>query len=175
MEVRRLHVIFCLGLGIIIAVSGCSSMSTGRTSDLDAEFGGLSEQDIALRRYGSGNIPYAEAEGVLKNVHFDYDSSTIRSEDYQILERNAEILKSNAKWHTEIEGHCDRRGTNEYNLALGERRARSVASLLANLGVAAEQMSIISYGEEIPLDPADNETAYAKNRRVHFAVFPAKK
>jgi peptidoglycan-associated lipoprotein len=79
-------------------------------------------------------------------------------------------MLSNSKAKVIIEGHCDERGTSEYNLALGERRARSAFDYLKTLGVPTTQLSIISYGKEVPLDPAKNEAAYARNRRAHFAV-----
>ncbi len=107
---------------------------------------------------------------LLRRIHFDFDRYYIRPQDAQILKQNAEVLK---KFHTvkiQIEGHCDERGTNEYNLALGERRANSVKTYLMHLGISGERISTISYGEERPLDPAQNEEAWAKNRRAEFVI-----
>ena len=107
-------------------------------------------------------------------MHFDYDSAVVRQEDYATVQNNAKMLASDPSLQMELEGHCDKRGTAEYNLALGEERAKAVAAILVNYGARADQLSTISYGEEIPLDPRDADDAYAKNRRVHFAVYRKK-
>jgi peptidoglycan-associated lipoprotein len=86
------------------------------------------------------------------------------------LAGNAEWLKANSGSKVQIEGHCDERGTNEYNMVLGANRARAAMEHLRTLGVDASRMSTVSYGEELPLDPAHNEAAWAKNRRDHFKV-----
>jgi peptidoglycan-associated lipoprotein len=101
-------------------------------------------------------------------IHFDFDRYDIKAEDRQVLTRKAEILKQYPEIKLVIEGHTDQRGTAEYNLALGERRARAAADYLANLGVAANRLSIVSYGKERPIDPGNGEAAWAKNRRDEF-------
>jgi peptidoglycan-associated lipoprotein len=106
----------------------------------------------------------------LKDIFFDFDRATIRAEDRKILERNAEWLKANPKAKILIEGHCDERGTIEYNLALGDKRANAVRNYLISLGVDPTRMATISYGEEKPFDPGHNEEAWAKNRRAHFVL-----
>lgn len=162
---------FCLIL-ILLVVGGsaCSSKKKGAGDGL-GEDGAMSEEDLALKRWGQGNIPMADGGGPLEDVFFDYNSSALRSDAHETIKRNAQMLASDPSLHAELEGHCDRRGTNEYNLALGEERAKAIAQALLNQGVGASQLSTISYGEEIPLDPAENESAFAKNRRVHFAVY----
>lgn len=107
---------------------------------------------------------------LLKDVHFDFDRYDIREQDAQILKENAAILLKYPDVKIQIEGHCDERGTAEYNLALGERRANSVKKYLISLGVPAERLSTISYGKEMPLDPGHNEEAWAKNRRAHLTI-----
>ncbi len=104
----------------------------------------------------------------LKRIHFDFDKSAIRPQDREILAKNAEYLLANPGVRIRIEGHCDERGTTEYNLALGERRAKSAFQYLMDLGVDPNRMSVVSYGEEAPLDPAHTEEAWAKNRRAEF-------
>jgi peptidoglycan-associated lipoprotein len=104
----------------------------------------------------------------LASVHFDYDSSNLSSETRRQLAENGDWIKSHAGVTVQIEGHTDSRGSVEYNLALGERRAKSVKTYLSSLGVDAGRMTIISYGEEKPVDPSDSETAWAKNRRANF-------
>lgn len=106
----------------------------------------------------------------LKDIHFDFDKSDIRPADANILEENAKWLKANAKVKLLIEGHCDERGTVEYNLALGERRAKSTRDYLVSLGIEPGRISMISYGKERPLDSRSNEEAWAKNRRGHFLI-----
>jgi peptidoglycan-associated lipoprotein len=107
---------------------------------------------------------------LLKDIRFDYDKYEIRREDEEILRENAAFLKKNPKMKIQIEGHCDERGTAEYNLALGERRANSTKKYLVSLGITSDRISTISYGEERPLDPRSNEEAWAKNRRAHIVV-----
>lgn len=107
---------------------------------------------------------------LLKDIHFDFDKYDIRPQDAEILKENAAILHKFPNVKFQIEGHCDERGTNEYNLALGERRANSTKSYLISLGISPNRISTISYGEERPLDPGHNEEAWAKNRRAHFLI-----
>ncbi|MCX8116901.1 MAG: peptidoglycan-associated lipoprotein Pal [Desulfobacterota bacterium] len=107
---------------------------------------------------------------MLKMIHFDFDKYDIRPQDAEILKQNAEVLKRFPSVKIQIEGHCDERGTEEYNLALGERRANSTKKYLISLGIAADRMTTISYGEERPLDPGHNEEAWSKNRRAQFVI-----
>jgi peptidoglycan-associated lipoprotein len=108
----------------------------------------------------------------LKDVFFDFDKYDIRPEDAKTLDGNAGWLKSNPNHLVLIEGHCDERGTNEYNLALGERRAKSTMNYLVSQGVQASRITIISYGEERPSCTQKNEECWAQNRRAHFLVKP---
>ncbi|TFG46062.1 MAG: peptidoglycan-associated lipoprotein Pal [Gemmatimonadales bacterium] len=101
-------------------------------------------------------------------IHFDFDKSDIKSEDQANLMRKAAILKANPALSIQIAGNCDNRGSDEYNLALGNRRAAAAQRYLINQGVAAGQISIVSYGEERPVDPANSEAAWAMNRNDQF-------
>ena len=103
-------------------------------------------------------------------VQFDFDSSVLTSIAQIRLKRKAEWLKENAKASVIIEGHCDERGSNEYNLALGWRRAEAAKAFLVDLGISATRMSTISYGEERPFDQGHNEDAWSQNRRAHFVL-----
>jgi len=107
---------------------------------------------------------------LLKDIRFDYDKYDIRRVDEEILRENAAFLKKNPKMKIQIEGHCDERGTAEYNLALGERRANNTKRYLVSLGITSDRISTISFGKERPLDPGHNEEAWAKNRRAHIVV-----
>ena len=111
-----------------------------------------------------------ESRGLLADIHFDYDSAELRDADRQILSTNAEFLKSHDYIKVTVEGHCDERGTVEYNLALGERRARNAYDYLVSLGVPADRLKMVSYGKEIPLCQESSETCWARNRRAHFAI-----
>jgi peptidoglycan-associated lipoprotein len=106
----------------------------------------------------------------LRDVNFDFDKSDLRSDAREILAEHARKLQQNPKVKVMIEGHCDERGTIEYNLALGERRAFAVKMYLVNYGIDAARLSTISYGKERPLDNRSNEQAWAKNRRAAFVV-----
>ena len=106
----------------------------------------------------------------LRPVFFELDSSDLTAEGQRILDANAGLLKRNATWTVTIEGHCDERGTPEYNLALGERRALSARAYLISLGLPADRLRTVSYGKEFPFDPGHDETAYGKNRRAHFVI-----
>ena len=105
-----------------------------------------------------------------EDIYFEFDSSTLLPTAQEVLKKKVAYLKANPKINVVIEGHCDERGTNEYNLALGDRRAKSALSFLANLGVETSRMTAISYGEERPLDATHSEDAWAKNRRAHTVI-----
>ena len=111
-----------------------------------------------------------EVAGIYKTVYFDYDKSAIKPEFYSILEAIADDLTANRGRYVRAVGHCDERGTNEYNFGLGERRAESVKSYLVALGIEAGRIRTLSKGEEEPGDPGHDEAAWAKNRRVEFFI-----
>ncbi len=106
----------------------------------------------------------------LADIHFEYDSAALTEQTRATLERHAVWLQTRRGLRVTIEGHCDQRGTVEYNLALGEQRARAAWDYLVSLGVAADRLRTVSYGKERPLDPGGTEQAYALNRRAHFSV-----
>jgi len=105
-----------------------------------------------------------------RDIHFDFDRYDLKPEAREILTEKSYFLKKYPSVKILIEGHCDERGTNEYNLALGERRADSAKQYLVNMGISASRISAISYGEERPMDPGHSEEAWAKNRRAHFDI-----
>ena len=158
---------------LLLLTSGCFSSSSGN-GDGDSS---IIDEDLELQngagRFKDGNIPVASerASGLFQDIHYSYNSSGIDPEYNEMLKGSAKELTKDKNLKAEIEGHCDNRGTPEYNLALGEERARNAQRLLLQYGANSSQVSIISYGEEIPLDPSNSEAAYAKNRRVHFALY----
>jgi len=119
--------------------------------------------------------PSAEADdynrqGVLKTIYFEFDRSQIQDEYKDALRQNAEWIKDHPEFNVVVEGHCDERDTNEYNLALGERRASSTKQYLTSLGVPASRLRTISYGEERPAVDGHSESAWSKNRRAQFLI-----
>jgi len=106
----------------------------------------------------------------LKPVFFDLDSAEIETPAQAALTENATVLKRFPSWTVTIEGHCDERGSAEYNLALGERRAVAARTYLMSLGIPADRLRTVSYGKEFPFDPGHDDPAYAKNRRAHFVI-----
>ncbi|HEY7791452.1 MAG TPA: peptidoglycan-associated lipoprotein Pal [Vicinamibacterales bacterium] len=109
------------------------------------------------------NSPFAD-------VFYKFDSAEIDEDARTALQKDADLLKKYPDWKITIEGHCDERGTAEYNLALGERRATTVQAYLVSLGIAADRIRTVSYGKEFPFDPGHDEQAWARNRRAHFVV-----
>lgn len=114
----------------------------------------------------------ATTKSPVSDINFDFDSYSIRPDAREILKTNADYLLKNRVSSIVVEGHCDERGTAEYNMALGERRAQETKKFLVNLGINESIVKTISYGEERPLDPNNSEDAWAKNRRAHFVVHP---
>ena len=133
--------------------------------------------DPAVTTSGSGADPYAgkDADDInrdspLKPVYFHYDSDELDDVARQTLSDDADVLRRYSSWVITVEGHCDERGTAEYNLALGDRRALAARSYLVSLGIPAERLRTVSYGKEFPFDTAHSEAAWLKNRRAHFTV-----
>lgn len=162
---------FSLSLALLFSTTtliGCSSKKSGSGDE-----NGLSEEDLAAQRegrFGSGNIPTAEGEGLFKDVYFEYDSAALSDAARQRIEANVATLQGYPGMKVQLEGHTDERGTAEYNMALGASRARAVRDVLVSLGVSSSKLETISYGEEVPVDQSQNDSAYARNRRVHFSA-----
>lgn len=171
MKITKFIVVFAL---LLLVLSGCSLFKSKSSSGELGGSGSLSDQDLNAQqeqRFGDASIPMAEGENIFRDIHFDFDSSVISDSARQNIEYNLQILESNSDILVQLEGHCDERGTAEYNLALGARRAEAVKDVLLSYGISASRLRTISYGEEVPLDPENNETAWRKNRRAHFSAF----
>lgn len=125
----------------------------------------------ALRR---GEKPATPASSPLKEIYFDFDRYEIRADAREALKANASWLKANPAVSVEVEGHADERGTNEYNLALGAKRAQAAKDYLLTLGISAARLKTISYGEEVPVCKEHNEECWQKNRRDRFVVTPVR-
>jgi peptidoglycan-associated lipoprotein len=124
----------------------------------------------AAERAAAERAAADRAAAELKTIHFEFDSFLLSQESRDILYSNAEFMLKKYKGKVVLEGNCDERGSDEYNLALGENRAKAAKNYLLTLGVPAEQLSIVSYGEEKPVDTGHTEEAWAKNRRVDFTM-----
>ena len=129
-------------------------------------------QNDTIRGKSASLETTAIPETSVRDINFDFDSSIIRPDAREILIVNADFLLKNRISSIVIEGHCDERGTAEYNMALGQRRAQETKKYLVNLGIKESTITTISYGEERPLDPGNTEEAWAKNRRAHFLIAP---
>jgi peptidoglycan-associated lipoprotein len=127
------------------------------------------EASLERKKYPGMEGEFLESS-LLKDIHFGFDRYDLTPEAREILSQNAELLLKHFQVKIQIEGHCDERGTIEYNLALGERRSNSASQYLVSLGVSPNRIVTISYGEEMPLDPRHSEEAWAQNRRAHFIV-----
>jgi peptidoglycan-associated lipoprotein len=123
-----------------------------------------------LKQLQEGKPPITPPSSPLKDVYFDFDRYDLNADARTILRGNADWLKSNPRARVEIEGHCDERGTGEYNLALGAKRAQAVREYLTSLGIDGARLSTISYGEEIPICKEQSEECWRQNRRARFVI-----
>jgi peptidoglycan-associated lipoprotein len=132
--------------------------------------GSISDQAISdSSAYGSGSTAMGDGTAAgLNRIFFEFDQFTLTAESRDTLAQNADYMKTNPGLRVRIEGYCDERGSDEYNLALGERRASATKNYMVSLGVDPGRLTILSYGEEMPLDPGRSESAWAKNRRAEF-------
>lgn len=153
-----------LTASLVLAV-GCASKK--KAEDTEGAGGAAPAIDSTPMNFDAAGSDSGKIAG-LETVHFDYDKATLSSEAKKIIKGNADWMKSNGKVKIQIEGHCDARGSIEYNLSLGERRAQAVKNYMTGLGIGADRLSIISYGKEKPLATGDSEADYAKNRRANF-------
>ena len=151
--------------------SGAATAATETTQMPSQDVSGISEQPVSEAAAGTEQMaaPTAVVAG-LERIFFDFDQYTLTPQSTATLAANADYLQANPTLQVRIEGYCDERGSDEYNLALGERRALAAVNYLVSLGVAKDRLSTISYGEEMPLDPGHGEDAWTKNRRAEFKV-----
>jgi len=130
----------------------------------------LAEENLKEDSLTSERAPDDKTRFENEDIYFDFDSIQLTPQAQEILTKKGIWLRDNPAATVTIEGHCDNRGTNEYNLALGEGRAQSAKTFLMDLGIDVSKLRTISYGEERPLDPQQTESAWAKNRRAHFVI-----
>ena len=130
----------------------------------------VKEAPTAIREEAALSDSAAQLQAALEKIYFDFDSFVLSGQSRDSLSRDAKLLLKNGSAKVQIEGHCDERGSDEYNLALGEKRAKAAMNYLVTLGVPSSQLSFISYGKEKPADSGHDEAAWAKNRRDEFVV-----
>jgi peptidoglycan-associated lipoprotein len=128
----------------------------------------------SLDQLKAGKPPITAASSPLKDVFYEFDSYDLRGNARDVLKGNADWLKSNPSARIEVEGHCDERGTSEYNLALGAKRSQAAKDYLVSLGISPDRISTISYGEEIPVCTEASENCWRQNRRARFIVVPSR-
>jgi len=157
--------------------STASAGSTGSSAQGEGQRGTTRESTTSpgsLEALQQGKSTATPGSSPLKDIFFDFDRYDLRPDARDTLKANADWLKSNQAARVEIEGHCDDRGTNEYNLALGAKRAQAAKDYLTTLGIAVDRLSTISYGAEIPACKEQNEPCWRQNRRDRFVIIPAK-
>jgi peptidoglycan-associated lipoprotein len=183
---RYSQIALVLMLASAPVLAGCAmqpnamSDSSSAPSPAGTTEGGRAVGSAAADRYGSGGSMAQGAARVdpkeftaktdLRDIRSEFDSYEIRTEDAQLLDQNADLMKANPGWLVLIEGHADQRGTADYNLALSERRAKASMNYLVSRGVRANRISVLSYGEQRPICTEASEECWSKNRRAHFAV-----
>jgi peptidoglycan-associated lipoprotein len=161
-------------VGLLVATIGVGCSAKKKDQDPTARGAEFGEEGLApdgsLERHRAGTLGAEGEYGPLRDIFFAFDSDELDDEARAVLRENGNWLKEQPRTRVEIEGHCDERGTIEYNLALGAKRARAAKEYLIALGISPDRLSTISYGEELPVCYEHNEACWRKNRRCHFVV-----
>jgi len=155
---------------------GCSSKQSGAGAGQGGKgAAGIGENGLgangssSLSQFQKGKLG-SNVQGPLSDIHFDYNDYSVRPQDGTVLKSNADWMTKNSNARVQIEGHCDNRGSEEYNIALGAKRAQAAKDYLETLGISGDRMSTISYGKELPLCTEDTDECWGENRRAHFVV-----
>ncbi len=165
----------------IFAIVGCAQKAVTQAPEQPAQVAPapkaaepVTQQPAAPAQQAGVGQAEKEMGTHIEDIHFDFDKSDIRNDAKPVLKNLSQMLSANAKTNVTIEGNCDERGTSEYNLALGDRRANAAKSYLISLGIPSGKLKTISYGKEKPLCTESTEECWAKNRRDHFVLTEAK-
>jgi peptidoglycan-associated lipoprotein len=157
----------------MIAIAGCSSKKTTGINGQNPNGSNLGETTNngsgSLEKFSNGTLGGGQ-NGPLSDIHFGYNEFTIEPQDGEVLKSNAQWLTAHGESRVQVEGHCDDRGSEDYNIALGAKRAEAAKQYLITLGISPGRISTISYGKELPLCTEQEESCWAQNRRDHFAV-----
>ncbi len=162
-----------VSVGLMLVVAGCSSkkpapIDNGNNPNPNQLNGSnIGSSNSSLEDWKNGKFG---SQGPLSDIHFGYNDYTIQDQDGSVLKSNASWLQAHPQTRVQVEGHCDERGSEEYNMALGAKRAQAAKDYLLTLGVGGSRVSTISYGKELPLCQDHDESCWAQNRRDHFAV-----
>jgi peptidoglycan-associated lipoprotein len=162
-----------VSVGVMLMMAGCSSKKAAPVGDTNPNANGIGENGTGagggtnLEDWEKGTIGKG---GPLSDIHFGYNDSTINEQDGSVLKSNADWLQKHPQTRVQVEGYCDERGSEEYNIALGAKRAQAGKDYLETLGISASRMSTISYGKELPLCTDHDESCWSQNRRDHFMV-----
>jgi peptidoglycan-associated lipoprotein len=166
-----MFVLLLLAFSLVMA-GGCSKKVSSTPAGTSVEGSGTGQGGLTPEQLEAQRLAELQRQAIDKigadRIYFEFDKSDLSDQSRQILAEKAELLKAHPALMLVIEGHCDERGTNEYNMALGERRARAAYEYLVMMGVEAGRLTIISYGEEYPAVPGSDEEAWAKSRRDEF-------
>jgi peptidoglycan-associated lipoprotein len=163
----RVAVLLCA----ILAIAGCSSKKASAVNapGPGSPLGENNQNGSSLQQFQNGSLG-SGANGPLSDIHFGYNDYTIQPQDGEVLRSNAKWLQDHPQSRAQVEGHCDERGSEDYNIALGAKRAQAAKDYLVTLGVSPGRLSTISYGKELPICTDHDESCWAQNRRDHFAV-----
>ena len=159
-------------VAVMLTVAGCSSKKTAPVGDTNPNANGIGENSSTgsgsdLDKWEQGTVGRG---GPLSDIHFGYNDSSIQDQDSSVLKSNASWLQAHPQTKVQVEGYCDERGSEEYNIALGAKRAQAGKDYLETLGISSTRMSTISYGKELPLCTDHDESCWQQNRRDHFSV-----
>lgn len=162
-------------MGLCLVVSACSKKGAVQEEDINPEEVSATTEDISVDSEEFTNEPVIRGNNVesvseLSIIFFDFDSSNITGTELSTIKSNATYLKNNSNVNVVVEGYCDERGTTEYNLALGQRRALKVKEYYVQMGISPARIATVSYGEEMPLDKRSNEAGWARNRRAETKI-----
>lgn len=176
-KVVKLMVVAALVAGFGLVSGGCAQQQQKKVEETkttgpaaDTKKGMPESLSDTGKRGAAGDVDEGRTSRGMKPIYFDFDKSNIREDQKSRMKVNADFLKGNTATKIRVEGNCDERGTNEYNMALGERRANAAKKYLSNLGIDAKRMETVSYGEEKPLNHGHDELAWSQNRRDDFVI-----
>jgi len=180
---NRLSIVRGLAIFALVMLTGCPPPATTKPESPTPQASGekmptrqpqpsspTSPPSSSMEDLRQGRVPVTPASSPLKEIYFNFDRYNLRPDARSTLKANADWLKSHPSVRVEIEGHCDERGTSEYNLALGAKRAQSAKDYLVTLGVSADRLSTISYGEELPACKPKTQECWQRNRRDRFVI-----
>jgi len=164
-----------VGVAVMLSLAACSSKKPAPINGGENNPGGSQLGENGVGKGGGNSLEDWKngkfgAQGPLSDIHFAYNEYTIQEQDGSVLKSNASWLQAHPQTRVQVEGHCDERGSEEYNIALGAKRAQAAKDYLVTLGIGGSRISTISYGKELPLCTEHDESCWSQNRRDHFAV-----